>query len=405
MKQSPSSAPDVGHLEGIPERVLFVHAHPDDETIATGGTLAVLVDRGAEVTVLTCTRGEQGEVIPDSLQYLLQDTAALAAYRELELSAAMAALGVDDHRFLGAADARMVDRPPRRYTDSGMVWGASGPEPLSTLTDDALCSAEFGEVVADIATVIATTQANAVVSYNENGGYGHPDHVLVHLASRRAAEAMRVPFFVIEPLSPAGSGAITVDVVRVLDRKKAALRAHATQLTLDGDTVTMSGGQVDTVGIVERFRRADSAVPARTFRDHSIPSRVLITLVTLVLGALIGALGTVAHGVVLTVGAVDIPTGLIVGLIVVATVLAGLRIVLDSRVPAVAAAVGIIAVVNLLSTRSTGGSVLIPDTDIAYFWVYGPVAIGFVVLAWPKLPQRSRDRIVGLSDPKGIPAP
>lgn len=403
MKQSQrSESSSTGSAELNPERVLFVHAHPDDETIATGGTLAVLVDRGASVTLLTCTRGEQGEVIPDDLQHLLGDTEALARHRAGELTRAMAELGVTDHRFLGAADARIVDRQARRYSDSGMVWGDSGPEPLPTLAPDALCAADFGEVVADIATVIATTRADAVVSYNANGGYGHPDHVLVHRASRRAADAMNIPFFSVEP-DPIECATLQVDVSGVIDRKTAALRAHATQLVVDGDTITMSGGQVDSIHRVERFRRADGVDAPRAWRDYPRISQAFRVIVALILGAVLGALGTVAHAITLQLGDAAIPTGLIIGLLVVAAVLAGLRLVFDSRVPALSAAIGVIAVVNLLSTRSAGGSVLIPDTTLAYYWVYGPVVLAFLVLAWPKLPQRRRDRIVEPPHPKGIP--
>jgi N-acetyl-1-D-myo-inositol-2-amino-2-deoxy-alpha-D-glucopyranoside deacetylase len=96
------------------ERVLFVHAHPDDESITTGGTIATLLDAGAHVTVLTCTRGELGEVIPADLQHLLESPEALGAYREKELAAAMAALGVTDHRYLGDDDALWDDLAPRR---------------------------------------------------------------------------------------------------------------------------------------------------------------------------------------------------------------------------------------------------------------------------------------------------
>src|SRR5690606_31265526 len=112
------------------EHVVFVHAHPDDETISTGGTIASLVEAGVGVTVVTCTRGERGEVIPPELQHLEGDGPALAGVREGELAAAMAALGVTDHRYLGDSNARAAGLAPRRYADSGMVWGADGrPEP------------------------------------------------------------------------------------------------------------------------------------------------------------------------------------------------------------------------------------------------------------------------------------
>ena len=134
----------------MPERVLFVHAHPDDESISTGGTIATLIDRGARVTVVTCTRGELGEVIPAELKYLEGSGEPLAEVRTAELASAMAILGVTDHRFLGDANARWADRAPRRYTDSGMQWGEHGAEPLSTTSEDSLCAAPLGEVAAGV---------------------------------------------------------------------------------------------------------------------------------------------------------------------------------------------------------------------------------------------------------------
>src|SRR5690606_23362027 len=113
----------------IREHVLLVHAHPDDETISTGGTIATLLDAGARVTLLTCTRGERGEGVPPELQHLSGD--ALGAYRERELASAMRVLGLADHRILGSEDACANGTEPHRYRDSGMTWGPDGAEPLS----------------------------------------------------------------------------------------------------------------------------------------------------------------------------------------------------------------------------------------------------------------------------------
>ena len=102
--------------------MLFVHAHPDDETIVTGGTIALLAESGATVTVLTCTRGERGEVIPAPFKHLEGAGEQLAEFRAAELARALHVLGVTDHRFLGEDRARWGQAEPRRYTDSGMQW-------------------------------------------------------------------------------------------------------------------------------------------------------------------------------------------------------------------------------------------------------------------------------------------
>src|SRR3954451_25055796 len=94
-------------------RMVLVHAHPDDETIGTGGTMARYVAEGAQVTLVTCTAGEEGEILVRELEHLAADRDdALAPQRKIELADAMRALGVTDHRYLGGFG---------RYRDSGMM--------------------------------------------------------------------------------------------------------------------------------------------------------------------------------------------------------------------------------------------------------------------------------------------
>ena len=95
-------------------RILLVHAHPDDETINNGATMALYADRGAHVTLVTCTRGEEGEVLVPALSHLSSgEQDQLGAHREIELADAMKALGISDYRFLGA--------PTKKFRDSGMM--------------------------------------------------------------------------------------------------------------------------------------------------------------------------------------------------------------------------------------------------------------------------------------------
>ncbi|GAA3595836.1 PIG-L family deacetylase [Klugiella xanthotipulae] len=229
-------------------RPLFIHAHPDDETITTGGTLATLVARGAEVTVLTLTRGERGEVVAGPLHHL-EGTEQLGAYREGELAAAMRALGISDQRFLGF--------PGRVFRDSGMRWGPDGyavADPSASA--DSLCLAPFDEVLDAARLVVAEVRPDALVSYDERGGYGHPDHVRAHEVAVRLAEEWAVPLYLIVPADAvrADVGAVDVDPV-AWSRKVAALRCHATQVTVDGDDLVHSGGQRQAIDRVEWFRR------------------------------------------------------------------------------------------------------------------------------------------------------
>jgi len=106
----------------LPERrVLFVHAHPDDETVSTGATMARYAASGAHVTLVTCTLGEEGEIhVPAIAGLAAAEADQLGGYRYFELERACAALGVTDHRYLGGAG---------RYRDSGMMGTESNKHP------------------------------------------------------------------------------------------------------------------------------------------------------------------------------------------------------------------------------------------------------------------------------------
>ncbi|BBZ68346.1 1D-myo-inositol 2-acetamido-2-deoxy-alpha-D-glucopyranoside deacetylase [Mycolicibacterium insubricum] len=156
-------------------RLLFVHAHPDDETINNGATIAHYRAAGAQVTVLTCTLGEEGEVIGDRWAHLVADEAdQLGGYRIGELTAALNALGVDEPMFLGGAG---------RWRDSGMA--GTPPRGGRTRFVDADESAAVGELVA----VLRRLRPHVVVTYDPNGGYGHPDHIQAHRITTAAVAA------------------------------------------------------------------------------------------------------------------------------------------------------------------------------------------------------------------------
>ncbi|CAN5323166.1 hypothetical protein BH11ACT5_BH11ACT5_13400 [soil metagenome] len=367
-------------MADVAERVLFVHAHPDDETLSTGATIATLVDGGAYVTVLTCTRGELGEVIPESLRGLTGE--ALGAYRLGELSAALAILGVNDHRVLGDRNARWEGREPRQYLDSGMRWGDDGAEPLESTDGRSLSAAEAGEVAADIAAVILAVDPDVVVSYAADGGYGHPDHVRAHEAARTAAEVLGVAFYVVDS-EGARRGPVVVDAAPVLDRKRRALEAYATQVTVTGDEYALSSGGAKPIGAPESFTRLRTEEPS--FWDYGVVAKIVTLLIAGALGLFAGALLTAAHQATVAVAGVPVPWGLIAGLLIVTALLIGLRIVFETRAVALATGVGFLGASALLALQSAGGSVLVPDNAIGYAWTFGPVLIGAVVLAWPKL--------------------
>jgi N-acetyl-1-D-myo-inositol-2-amino-2-deoxy-alpha-D-glucopyranoside deacetylase len=233
-------------------RLLFVHAHPDDETINNGATIARYTAAGAEVTVLTCTLGEEGEVIGERWSRLAADGAdQLGGYRIGELGDALRALGAAPPCFLGGAG---------HWRDSGMV--AAPPRNRRTRFVDA----DTGEAVGAVADVIAGLRPHVVVTYDPGGGYGHPDHIQAHRVTTAAIEAAAdrwaVPKFYWTVTSasafraalaalgpedaapdwiwPDGHGigypddriTAVVDGSAHLGAKVAAIGAHATQMTL-----------------------------------------------------------------------------------------------------------------------------------------------------------------------------
>jgi LmbE family N-acetylglucosaminyl deacetylase len=221
--------------------VVFLHAHPDDEVTTTGGTMARLAGEGHRVVVVTATRGELGEV-PDGL---LADGETLTDRRVKELAESCRVLGVARQEFLG-------------YHDSGMAGEDSNGRP------GAFAVADVDEAARSLAGILEDEHADVLVAYDEHGGYGHPDHVMVHRVGLHAAELagtervfmatvdrtylqevmpsvqgsglevtpeMREMF---ETIGVPGARVTTeIDVRGYLGAKRSAMRAHGSQI---GDT-------------------------------------------------------------------------------------------------------------------------------------------------------------------------
>src|SRR5690625_481943 len=167
----PSEEEALEHLDN-PRRILFVHAHPDDEVTGTGVTMASYAAAGAHVALVTCTRGEEGEIHVKDIAHRGPDgDDTLGEYREKELVEAMAALGVSDYRFLGE---------PGEYRDSGMMG-----EPSNDRVE-AFWQVPLDEAGRRLAAVIRELRPAVVATYDERGGYGHPDHIQAHRGTVRA---------------------------------------------------------------------------------------------------------------------------------------------------------------------------------------------------------------------------
>ena len=259
-------------LRGL-RRVVFVHAHPDDETLAGGALVAWLTAHGVEVDVITATRGERGEIVEGVEGAHVGSS--LVARRAAELRGALDVLGVSRRAYLGTPPARTVGLAPRVYTDSGMRWISDGlAGPADDADPDSLTAADRDEAAADVAAFLALAggpPADLVMSYDVLGGYGHPDHVAAHHITRRAAALAGVQSaeLVSGPPPAAGvdqagvdrPGERWLDLADQLPTVQRALRCHATQVRVDGADVVHSGGQrqpiATTVGI--RFERGGAA--------------------------------------------------------------------------------------------------------------------------------------------------
>ncbi|MDO0925883.1 N-acetyl-1-D-myo-inositol-2-amino-2-deoxy-alpha-D-glucopyranoside deacetylase [Streptomyces sp. TG1A-8] len=234
-------------------RLLLVHAHPDDESINNGATMARYAAEGVQVTLVTCTLGERGEVIPPSLRHLTG--AALGAHRRGELTAALSELGVEDVRLLGGAG---------RYGDSGMMGTPDNDDPAC------FWRADVDEAAGLLAEVVLEVRPQVLVTYDDNGGYGHPDHIQAHRVAMRAVGLAaerghridkvywnRIPRSVAESAFarlrgelaglPFGASGSVADLPGVVEderittavdggaharAKAAAMRAHATQIAV-----------------------------------------------------------------------------------------------------------------------------------------------------------------------------
>jgi LmbE family N-acetylglucosaminyl deacetylase len=244
---------------------VFFHAHPDDEVIATGGTMAKMASQGHRVIVVTATRGELGEM-PEGM---LKDGQTIAELRELELEESCRILGVARGEFL-------------EYKDSGMAGEPSNDDPAS------FWQADIEEASRRLASILEEESADLLSVYDEHGVYGHPDHIQVHRVGVRAAELARTPSVFLATLNrdrvrelmsstelevqppdggpdvdtfgePAERITNAVDVTEFLGAKRQAMRAHASQITEDSFFLSMPDDVFELVWGTEWFIKLGSS--------------------------------------------------------------------------------------------------------------------------------------------------
>ena len=245
------------------KRLLLVHAHPDDETINNGATMAKYAAEGVQVTLVTCTRGEEGEVLVESLASLASSRDdKLGEHREIELKNAMVHLGINDFRFLGS--------PNKKWRDSGMIGTTQNER------KDVFWQADLTEAAQELVKIILEIKPQVLITYDEFGGYGHPDHIKANQVAMLAAELASnqgwkiskiywntMPKSVIQmgidKMKEVGSSFFGADSVEDLpfakpdelvtsvikapdyvEQKLEAMKAHETQISIDGPFFALS---------------------------------------------------------------------------------------------------------------------------------------------------------------------
>lgn len=259
-------------------RILFVHAHPDDETISNGATMAHYAASGAQVALVTCTLGEEGEIlVPELAQLEAAQADQLGGWRISELARALAELGITESAFLGGAG---------RFRDSGMLGSPANDRPRAFWQADRRPEV-FAAAVAALVAEMIRLRPQVLVTYDDLGGYGHPDHVMASRVAMAAvaeaaaagwavakvywnalpdsvarameAEVQRAAGFPFEPVTrlPSVADGLVTAVVHAGDcvaAKRRALAAHATQVVVEGDWFALSNNLGQPITGSEYYR-------------------------------------------------------------------------------------------------------------------------------------------------------
>ncbi len=208
--------------------MLLVHAHPDDETIGSGVTMARYASEGAHVALVTCTLGEEGEVLVADLEHIgVNGEDRLGDHRIVELGAAMESLGVLDWQLLGG---------PGRYRDSGMVGEPSNER------DGCFWRTDLLDAALDLVPIIRQQRPQVLITYDDFGGYGHPDHIQAHRTAMYATQLAAAPTF-----RPELGQAWDIPKIYWTAIPKGLIRSGIMALRAAGDTSEMASMDPDEI--------------------------------------------------------------------------------------------------------------------------------------------------------------
>jgi len=230
------------------QRLLLVHAHPDDESIQNGATMARYADEGRGVTLVTCTAGEMGEIlVPEWGHLAAEHDDQLGEHRQQELAEAMEILGVTDHRFLGG---------PGCYRDSGMKWHADGHAiPADDIHENAFWHVDLTQAADKLVEVIREVRPQVLVTYDQFGNYGHPDHIQAHRVAMYGAQLAAVPSYRLDLGEP-------WDIAKIywVAMSESRMRDSLRQIRAAGDSTTFEG--MDPEGSMGPFVTPDELISA-----------------------------------------------------------------------------------------------------------------------------------------------
>ena len=232
-------------------RMLLVHAHPDDETIGSGVTMARYVADGAHVALVTCTLGEEGEVLVADLAHIgVNGEDRLGDHRINELGDAMKVLGVSDWRLLGE---------PGKYRDSGMMGEPSNNREGCFWQTDLLKAAE------DLVPVIREQRPHVLITYDDFGGYGHPDHIQAHRTAMYGAQLAAAPTF-----RPDLGEAWDIPKIYWTAISKSMIRAGVEALRASGDTSEMAMMDPDEIPFGVEDELVTTKIDGRDFLPQKV---------------------------------------------------------------------------------------------------------------------------------------
>jgi N-acetyl-1-D-myo-inositol-2-amino-2-deoxy-alpha-D-glucopyranoside deacetylase len=357
------------------KRLLVVHAHPDDESIFTGHIIADRLAAGAEVYVLTLTRGERGKVKLEELKGLEGQLRAMGAFRTGELRVALSELEKAgpklQHSFAGT----------RAFLDSGMRINQMGRPTKKSRTDEmALAAASTAVIADDIERVMNEFKPDAILTYNAKGGYGHPDHKMAHHASAMAIrhyrrQKKRAPQFWVLA-EPKERFDVAIGNATTAKFKRAALEAHSSQVSIFPETFSVGSTEI-RYDQAERIRKATPSPLV-----HLLP--LLTFFWAIPLGVLLGVAGSLLHSIPMS-PTDNFPIGLVVAFTMVASLAIALRLLRNSRGALYLLTMSFIATVYWLSQTQPGSDVIINGNEVGNIWAFGSAAICAFVMLFPRL--------------------